>query len=468
MRIKQIFIVLTIVILSSIISYRLGVLAQMTGALKSIVEPGSMITEASYIIFTDGTNVYARNGDTGQIEFNGIDASQVIQSSINSLTSGRTWSEKIVLKDDFSISSTIHIPSYTEIELQGKITRTADVPIYALDEKKGIDASQVVNFIHGGILDGSGYSTDMIEIYNVKGSSFKDMSLRNFKGNGVYMDGRPTATYKSFYNLFDNLRFGYLSGSHNTRKGFFYLTDNAIDNIIINCLGSASGISSGQRPYGFIFDGTGGYRLVNNHFDNTHNFALFDGTKGQINNIHMFGDIIDLTIQDGLYFNISTNGMTDITITDSYFINIPTNYDFIYIQNTGVSGWLNDMVVTGSTSKGTSHRYCVERATTGQTSRLMFAHNRWSSGVSGVYNNVPTNYIEDDGAYVTENSGTATISAGTSVIVNHGLVGTPTRVMITPRSTGYGTIAVTARDGTTFTITVTSSGTYTIDWYAEV
>jgi parallel beta-helix repeat protein len=69
--------------------------------------------------------------------------------------------------------------------------------------------------------------------------------------------------------------------------------------------------------------------------------------------------------------------------------------------------------------------------------------------------------------FKTENSGSATISASTSVNVTHGLAGTPTVVTVTPRSTGYGSFAVTARTSTTFTITVTTSGTYTFDWYAE-
>jgi hypothetical protein len=75
--------------------------------------------------------------------------------------------------------------------------------------------------------------------------------------------------------------------------------------------------------------------------------------------------------------------------------------------------------------------------------------------------------IKHNMGYVTENSGTATISSGTSVVVTHGLAGTPTVVTVTPRSTGYGTFAVTDRNSTTFTITVTTSGTYTFDWYAE-
>jgi hypothetical protein len=57
----------------------------MTGALKSIVEPGSMVTEASYIIFTDGTNVYARDGNTGEIVKSSTNASEVIQYAIDNL-----------------------------------------------------------------------------------------------------------------------------------------------------------------------------------------------------------------------------------------------------------------------------------------------------------------------------------------------------------------------------------------------
>jgi len=46
---------------------------------------------ASYIIFRQGDTIYAKNGSTGAIEFSGIDASQVIQSAINSLSEGTVF-----------------------------------------------------------------------------------------------------------------------------------------------------------------------------------------------------------------------------------------------------------------------------------------------------------------------------------------------------------------------------------------
>ena len=86
MKIKQVLIVLMIMIFCSVVSYRLGVLAQITGSLKSIVEPGSMVTEASYVIFTDDNgNYFARDGNSGEIVFSGTNAATVIQSAINNL-----------------------------------------------------------------------------------------------------------------------------------------------------------------------------------------------------------------------------------------------------------------------------------------------------------------------------------------------------------------------------------------------
>jgi hypothetical protein len=62
-----------------------------------------LTVEPSYIIFTDGTTVYARNGRTGQIEFSGTDASTVIQQAINAMNNYET----IVVKGDMVINSEI-------------------------------------------------------------------------------------------------------------------------------------------------------------------------------------------------------------------------------------------------------------------------------------------------------------------------------------------------------------------------
>jgi len=75
--------------------------------------------------------------------------------------------------------------------------------------------------------------------------------------------------------------------------------------------------------------------------------------------------------------------------------------------------------------------------------------------------------IEGNINYVTENSGTATISASTYVDVTHGLAGTPTTINVTPATSGTGDWCLSNIGDTTFRINVANSGTYTFYWTAE-
>jgi parallel beta-helix repeat protein len=80
------------------------------------------------------------------------------------------------------------------------------------------------------------------------------------------------------------------------------------------------------------------------------------------------------------------------------------------------------------------------------------------------------NVIKHNRGYVTENSGIATILSGqTSVTVAHGLVATPSKVVVTPRG-NIGSVWVSARNATNITISCSSAPTTNtmVDWYAEV
>jgi len=59
-------------------------------SLQTIRDPSIVFSDfakvsASYIIFTDGTNVYAKNGDTGAIEYIDTDTAKVIQYAVNNV-----------------------------------------------------------------------------------------------------------------------------------------------------------------------------------------------------------------------------------------------------------------------------------------------------------------------------------------------------------------------------------------------
>jgi len=74
-----------------------------------------------------------------------------------------------------------------------------------------------------------------------------------------------------------------------------------------------------------------------------------------------------------------------------------------------------------------------------------------------------THTIQNNIGYITENTGTT--SAGTQIQVSHGLVGTPTRVVVTPLGQ-TNSFYVHTKTPTTFSITSASSVAF--DWHAEV
>lgn len=54
-----------------------------TPNIPTIIQPGSQVIGASYVIFKDSSNCYARNGTTGEITYSSTDASTVINLAIN-------------------------------------------------------------------------------------------------------------------------------------------------------------------------------------------------------------------------------------------------------------------------------------------------------------------------------------------------------------------------------------------------
>jgi len=112
----------------------------------------SSVAEASYVIGKDGTTIFARNGKTGEIEYSGTDAAAVIDNAIKALSPGRTWKEKVSLKGNFEISDTIKIPSYTTIEIDGKLRLTgANKNLF---ENANVRGNSNIT-IRGGFLDGN-------------------------------------------------------------------------------------------------------------------------------------------------------------------------------------------------------------------------------------------------------------------------------------------------------------------------
>ena len=102
------------------------------------------------------TVVVSREPDrSGNLVCDGTADDVEIQAALDYLTAGRDWYEKVLLKGDFTISTTVHVPSYTILEIDGKCTLadTVNLSMFDNNEASATLPSHIV--FTGGILDGN-------------------------------------------------------------------------------------------------------------------------------------------------------------------------------------------------------------------------------------------------------------------------------------------------------------------------
>lgn len=177
------------------------------------------------------------------------------------------------------------------------------------------------------------------------------------------------------------------------------------------------------------------------------------GTRCEVNN-NMLYDISLESIQGN---GAAQNLILGNTLTDCGTLRLQSCTS-TFVEN-------NNFIRTSASSSYMS----LDEATSGTT---VIKNNFFNTDlVTTIINNAATNTkISGNFGYTTENDGLATITAGqTTVEVSHGLVLTPTRVLLTPMTaTGGKQYYVSAKTNSTFTITIDSEATADIsfDWQA--
>ncbi|MCX6821837.1 MAG: right-handed parallel beta-helix repeat-containing protein [Candidatus Aenigmarchaeota archaeon] len=308
MRIKQILIIIFALAITSFIGYKFG-LSQSGNVLKSVVEPGSMVTEASYVIFTDGAMIYARDGNTGEIVNSNTDASTVINWAINQLTNGG----KIFIKaGTYELSSYINVGTNTwdipfTIEGEGfntilKIADNTNTPI--IRSRCAVTTGCVNGFVHlrnfqiDGNKDNNNFGSYCIE-WAVYQGTIENIKIKNCKSHGIYLIGNGTGASAS---------------------------DNSIHNVIIaNCDGDgirAHGINGGNAADNRITDST--------IFNNKGNGIYYDqGNPTIIGNAIYGNDKSGIVIYQLIWGQISENqiagnGEHGIYFYNGFFLTQPT------------------------------------------------------------------------------------------------------------------------------------------------
>ncbi len=157
---------------------------------------------ASYMISTDGTNYYAKNGTNGQIDFQSINVTTVWNYASGNLTSGRTWKEKILMKGNFTINSSLYVPSYTILEIQGKLTLLNGTRKNMIENADTVNGNSYIEIL-GGELDGNKANIADAGAYPVQSGIYlggvctniiiKGVTIRNTVRDGILIGYTPTA-----------------------------------------------------------------------------------------------------------------------------------------------------------------------------------------------------------------------------------------------------------------------------------
>jgi len=420
----------------------------------------------SYIIFRDGTTYFAKNGLTRAIDYFGTNASLVIQNSLNGLTPLRSYQEIVTIKGNIILDSPILIPSWTFLDLTEATLKVKD-NAKAMNEGlvSVMDAIHVT--ISGGVLDGNRQN----QVNNQVGIVFntttytedskhivENVFIKWFTGDGLYIGDNERELNAKALMLYGNggngIYIKYTSGNHkfvnivsaqNGKNGYYVAGDSSQ---FVNCGAFGNGENKvAAEADGFYIQGDNNQFVGCTSGENYRNgYAVF-GSGTSVNTF-----VGSIATENGFYFNLTGGFVID-------------GAD----RTTIMGGW------SGNTGIGVGYHQDYGIKITGEAQYMfVFGMKLYQNDVGSLFNDATgvKNIILFNEGYVTQNSGSATITAGqTSTTVNHGLHVTPARVILTPvTDTGGKRYWISAKTSSTFTITIDSiyASDISFDWFATV
>ncbi len=312
-------------------------------------------------------------------------------------------------------------------------------------------SEKVVGF--SGISSSMGKAIDFTNTYNMR---FKDLHISSWKQNGLYT--LNTIHMSGIY--FDTV--------------YVYSSDG--DGGYIN---GGSGLDiSGLFASKLWFIGNGGHGLrLLNITDPEFSLCSFDSNG-------MLGfrtDVVNYLHLENSF--VGGNNATGLHLSDSYSPTIIGN-TFDNNRNPGVAGGISINIEPACYRVIIGHNIIVHTLETSNIG-VLIQNGATNVSVTGndfrvtdgdpVQNNAPATagiIIRDNTGYITENSGTATMLAGTGSISGlHGLAGTPTRIIASMTSNpGIATSVYCSANVTNYTISVSTNVTNgtTFDWRAWI
>ncbi len=430
---------------------------------STIIEAGSNVDTASYIIFKDGNTIYAKNGTTGKIEFQNADAATVIQGALNNLTAGRTWKEKVVIKGDFIIEKAISPQSYTIIDIQGRLKLkdniTTNLRLFDLYNVNNIE-------IKNGILDGNKSNQNKLQISILIGGC-NNVTVQNVKSINW--------TLYTFYS-YDSSDINFLYNRIEDCNECGIAIEGTIGGLRNNVMGNIikrTGLVGANNKNSVHYENAGSHPqdsiIANNIIIESHGGGIV--VMGACYKLSIVGNIIRDCQGGGMGLIACNDILVSNNILDNNGLGGPAGYhNGIRIDDNGVTPGSSDITIVSNRIKNHTGAGVITR---GISDYITIVGNNVKGNGVGIASdpiNHPNNIIKNNVGYITEKSGMSLVlDSGT---IPHNLSSTPTKARLTGTIAGE-IVTVTSLDATNIKVAIKkpdgSSGTpQTVYWEAEV
>jgi len=440
----------------------------------------------SYMVYQKDNTYYAKNGDTGDVEYSDTDASNVIQYAIDKTVESKRWGTVYLADGVYVLSKTVTL--YSGVGLKGTKagwwTNTGalstvlvgsfnDVIIKIVNhpQYKTISPYYIFPYIAELAIVGNLSSSNNVGIYvSDENGNVLDVVLRNVYVYNTGSDGLRISSSGSKTWISDSyIEWNSGAGVNLIKFSKIYVINAYIyhgnPNILVGGTGGDAKFTNtviiGSLSNGISINGSVNLNISNCDISTNSKYALYNN---QTSVIHINNSSI-IANGNGIY---SSNG----------YVLMSNNR----IQNNCSSSGCSQVEIAGGRAMIVGNLFLESRSpkvadyhiniTDGEV--IVVGNHmppQWSGAFGYIKETGGTRIVRNNFGYVTMNSGVAIILANsTRVTVSHGLVATPSKVLITPLAQPPGKLWVENITATSFDIVTDTVPTadLKVAWYAEV
>ncbi len=394
-----------------------------------------------------GTIAYGGADNVGATD--GTDSAAVINAALANLTAGRDYKEGVKVVGDYTTNAALAVEGYTVLDLRAaKITLDDGADSNGMTTTVGDDYIDIL----GGWLQGNSANNASghgIEIQsNSQEITITGTKIRDFKESGIKIGVAADALM--------NISYCVITG--NTEHGIHAtsLSDSFIHH---NDIGS-----NGHN--GIYFGTTSHNRIANNGI-------WLNNQDGGNAGIYLYECRRTIITSNILHDNYR-NGCQIAGVNASYNKNnIVNSNSFLdngtLTPNTYYDTALSDSEakynqIIGNTFNSPDVKYNVY-PNTNATSNVIEGNSFAAFTTRAVAGTLTGNIIRGNIGYITENSG-VTAAAGSPITVAHGLVDTPSTIILTPKSADAGDFYAANMGAANFDVTYDGGGAVAFYWQA--